>query len=219
MEKETKHNIKDNGAFVTEETIKTTPEDGMVSERVTRPTATDQAGKARLGYSTTKTYTTNDPRVTRPFVKLMSGIFFFIGVFTLLLGKWFFALAFIPAGVFSYVKGNKDIDKVEQKLAEQKAEGHDVTPDASPESATGEFAQMMMDQFQESAKETFTQDRMSRFTKLTLPIFAIMGIVVSVALSLAVSVKLGIFVLVLFAAIGLFYYCVFLKLLVKLFKS
>lgn len=218
MKKETEHKVKGNGAYVTEETITTTPEDSMVSERVIRPAATDRSvrGKATQGYSTTKTYTTNDPRVTRPFVKIMSGIFFFIGLFMLLLGKWFFALTFIPTAVFAYVKGSKDIDKVEQKL---KAEGHDVTQDSSPEAVKAEIADVMMDDFRESAKETFTHDHVNRFTKLTLPIFAVMGIIVSVALSLAVSVIMGIFVLILFVAIGLFYYCVFLKLLVKIFKS
>lgn len=220
MDKETKYKINDNGSFTTEETIRTTPQDGVVPESKIRPAAMPQEtyGKYHAGYSTTKSYSTNDPRVTRTAALIFCVIFTVIGIIALMLKLWFFGIAFIGAAIFGFVKSKRDIDAIADKLKKQ---GKDVTIDSKEElkevvsGVTGD----MKTGFQESARETFTDDKIKHFTKLTLPIFCILGVIVSVALSVFVSIPLGIFVLIVFAVCGALYYFVFLKLLVQLFKK
>lgn len=214
MEKETEQKENPNGSFVQKETITTTPEDGLVSESVHRPTAPPQEtyGKYRYGYSTTKTCSTNDPRVTRTFVWAFCAVFMLIGLFLLSRHRWIFASLFLFSSVFCFVRANKDINKVVEKLKKQ---GKDVTIDSPEElkevveNAAGE----MKTSLRESAQDTFTNSNRKSMTKLTLPFFIGITVVVTVALSVFVSIVLGIVALVIMSLSGLLFYGVLLKLL------
>lgn len=220
MEKKTETKINDNGSFRKEETIRTTPEDGMVSERVTRPAATtrETRGKFHKGYTTTKTVTTNDPRVTRLVLAGFCGVFFLIGIITLVMKLWLFSAAFLSVSIFAFVKENKRINHIAQDL---KKEGRDVTIDSKEElkEVAGGVTGEMKEKFEESAQETFTKEKINRFTKLTLPIYCIMAVVASVAIGILVHVGFGIAIFGLFVVIGIFYYLIFLKILVKICKK
>lgn len=220
MEKKTEYKTNENGSFRKEETIRTTPEDGAVSEREIRPAALSQEtmGKSHIGYSTTKTVSTNDPRITRLVAGAFSVVFFLIGVVTLVLGQWLFSVAFIAAAIFILVKSKKQIDAVAEKLKEQ---GKDVTIDSQEEleEVVSGVTTDMATKFKETAQETFTEDHFKQFTKKTLPIYSVIGVVVSVVLGIVIDPAMGIFVFALLAAIGVFYYCVLLKLLEKIFRK
>ena len=68
--KKSKKNIKEDSIYTKVETIETTPNDGFVPKEVIQPTNMKTYGQYHKGYSTTKTYTTSDPRITRPVVYL-----------------------------------------------------------------------------------------------------------------------------------------------------
>lgn len=220
MEKKTDYKIKENGSFSKEETIRTTPEDGLVREREIRPAALsgETRGKYHLGSSTTKTYSTNDPRVTRPFVAIFCGIFLLIGIVTLLLHLWLFSAAFIGAAIFTFVKANKDIDAIADKLKKQ---GKDVTIDSKEElhEVVTDVTDNMKSKFQEAGQETFTDKAMKNFTKKTLPIYCIFSLVISIALAVGIHPFLGILVFLVLAGGGALYYLFVLKVLPKLFKK
>ncbi len=220
MEKKTDYKINENGSFCKEETIRTTLEDGLVPEREIKPAALsgETRGKYHVGYSTTKTYSTNDPRITWPFVAVFCGIFLLIGIITLLLHLWFFAAAFIGIAIFGFVKANKDIDAIADKLKKQ---GKDVTIDSKEElnEVVTDVTDKMKTSFQEVGQETFTQAHMKHFTKKTLPIYCFFTLVVSAALGAAVHVALGILVFLVLAVGGALYYFLILKLLPKLFHK
>lgn len=217
MEKKTEYKINDNGSFTQTETIRTTPEDGVVPEREIKPAAlpSETMGKYHKGYSTTKYYTTNDPRITRPLVWLFCGIFLLIGVVALVMHLWLFGILFIAAAIFTFVKSKKDIDAIAEKLEKQ---GKDVTIDSAEElkEVTAGVAGDLKAGFQESAQETFTKSNFRRMTKLTLPFYCILGLIVSVALSFVVSIRMGIFVFLLFTVGGILFYGVLFALLAKI---
>lgn len=220
MEKETTRTEEQTGLFQEQETIRTTPEDGFVPDKVTRPASMsdETRGKTHVGYQSSRSGSTNDPRVTRPVLYIFCGIFLLIALITLLNGLWGFSILFAAAAVFAFIKENKRIDGIAQQLAEK---GQDVTidsPEELKEVMTG-VTDEMKTSFQKSAEETFTASNFRHFTKLTLPIFCVLGVVVSLALGFAVGKAMGIFVFVLFTAIGVFYYCVLLKIIEKIFAK
>lgn len=98
------------------ETIETTPEDGFVPDKEIRPVKMQHYGDGNTqyhkGHSKTVVFTTNDPRITRPFVYGVCGIFFVIGIFMLLAGDFFFGIIFPVLSILMFVKAKKDIDKV-----------------------------------------------------------------------------------------------------------
>lgn len=220
MEKETTRTEETSGLFQERETIRTTPEDGIVPDKVTRPAALsgETRGKAHVGYQSSRSFSTNDPRVTRPVVYIFCGIFLLIALITLINGLWGFSIIFGAAAVFAFIKENKRIDGIAQELSQK---GQDVTidsPEELKEVMTG-VADEMKTGFQQSGEEVFTSSNIRRFTKLTLPIFCVLGVAVSLALGFVVGKAMGIFIFVLFAAIGVFYYCVLLKIIEKIFAK
>lgn len=220
MEKETTRKTSDEGIFYQEETIRTTPEDGIVSDRDIRPAAmpAETRGKARVGYSTTKSFSTNDPKVTRTFVYIFCAVFLIIGIVAFALGQKVFGILFAAAAVFIFVKENKRIDEIAKDL---EAKGADTTIDSPEElkEVVSGVSHEMKEKFTESAQETFTDDNFKRFTRLTLPIYAVITVAVSLALGFVVRMSMGIFIFFLLTFFGILYYCVFLKLLAKLFRK
>lgn len=220
MEHNTVHHTNEDGTFYTEETIRTTPEDGFVAEHTMRPAAmpSETFGKARVGYNTTKSFSTNNPKVTRPFVYIFCGIFLLIGIGLLFSRAKMMAIPFIFMSVFGFIKSNKQIDKVAEKLEQQGVDTTIDSPEELKEVAT-EVADTFKQNFTEAAQETFTEKNTNNFTKKTLPIYAVLVIVVSLALGFVVHPFMGIFIFVLLTIFGVFYYCVLLKLITMLSKK
>ena len=119
-----------NGSYIKKETIKQTPEDGFVPDSIMEPTNPDTIGKYHKGYRTTVTYTTNDPRITRPFIYGICSLFFAIGIILLLCRVWIMAIPFIAMSTFGFYKSKKDIDAIADEL---KKKGQDVTIDSKEE--------------------------------------------------------------------------------------
>lgn len=202
-----------------EQVIRTTPEDGFVPERVLRPSALPQEtrGKFRKGYSSTRTYTTSDPRVTRPFVYAICGLFFVIGVIMALTENVVFGGLFIVTSVFAFVKSKKQIDAVAEKM---KAQGHDVTIDSKEELAeiVADVHSTFQSGYEQCAKETFKKEQLQHMKKLALIIFFVVGIFAFTLLSVFVSVLLGIVVL-LVIALSAFLYCALINHLEKKYND
>lgn len=200
------------------ETIETTPEDGFVPEKEIRPVKMQHYGDGNTqyhkGYSKTVVFTTNDPIITRPFIKIVCGIFFVIGLVMLLFFRnIFFGLIFIATSIFTYVKANKDIDKIADEL---KSKGQDVTIDSVEEKeqlkngVSGIFNQSVKD----VTSSTFTKDNYKWFIKTTMPIYCIIVAIIVILISIFVNIFLGLFVLIVLGLGGLLYY----YLISKLFK-
>lgn len=217
MKKETKklENTIINNVEV--ETIETTPEDGFVHDSVIRSTKIQHYGKDNTmyhkGYSKTFTYTTNDPRITRPFVYGMCALFFGIGLLTLLLGLWYFAIPFMGISIFTFIKSKKDIDKIAEELKKQ---GKDVTIDSKEEAEQikNEFVGTIKGGMNDVISSTFTKNNFKWFIKASLPIYAIVVILVSLLLGIFVNVFLGLFIFGLLTIGGFLYFFI----LSKIFK-
>lgn len=220
MEHNTVRHTKDDGTFYTEETIRTTPEDGIVSEHTIRPAAmpTETYGKARMGYNTTKSFSTNNPKVTRPFVFIFCGIFLLIGIGLLFTRAKLMAIPFLFMSVFGFIKSNKQIDKVAEEL---EAQGVDTTIDSPEElkEVAAEVSDTFKQNFTEVAQETFTEKNTKNFTKKTLPIYAALVVIVSLVCGFIIHPVMGGFIFLLLTVFGIFYYCVLLKLITTLSKK
>lgn len=217
MKKETKkiENTIVNNVEV--ETIETTPEDGFVDTRIIRPAAMQHYDKDNhmyhKGYSKTFTYSTNDPRITRPFIYGMCALFFGIGLIALFFGLWFFAIAFMGISTFTFIKSKKEIDKIAEELKQQ---GKDVTIDSKEEAEQikKEVSETFKNGMNDVITSTFTKNNFKWFIKMSLPIYAVIVVIISILLGVFVSVFLGLFVFALLAIGGFLYFYV----LSKIFK-
>lgn len=220
MEHNTVHHTNEDGTFYTEETIRTTPEDGFVAEHTMRPAAmpSETFGKARVGYNTTKSFSTNNPKVTRPFVYIFCGIFLLIGIGLLFSHAKLMAIPFLFMSVFGLIKSNKQIDKVAEQL---EAQGVDTTIDSPEElkEVAAEVSDTFKQNFAEVTQQTFTEKNTKSFTKKTLPIYAVLVVILSLVCGFLIRPAMGIFIFVLLTVFGIFYYCVLLKLITALCKK
>ncbi len=220
MDKKTHYKTDENGIFYKEETIRTTPQDGLVQEQDIRPgsLSRETRGKYHAGHRTTKRRSTNDPRFTRGISAAFCGIFSLIGIILLPLRLWIFAAAFLGSAAFLYIKGNRDIDAIAEK---QKQQGKDVTIDSREELHTvvSDATGTMKTDFQQVGQETFTKANTRHFAKTTLPIYCVLTLVLSVLLGTVAHPVLGIGVFLLLAAGGALYYVFVLFLLPKLFSK
>ena len=217
--KKTKEKLKDtiiNNAEV--EIIETTPKDGFVSDKEIRPVKMQHYGYRNIqyhkGYSKTVVFTTNDPRITRPLIKIMCGIFFGIGLITLLLFRdIFFGLIFIVSSVFTYFKTKKDIDKIANEL---KSQDKDVTIDSveEQEQIKKEVVELFKDNLKDVKSNIFTKDKFNLFVKTSLIIYSVVVIIIVILISIFINVFLGLFLLIILSLGGLLYY----YLISKLFK-
>lgn len=212
MKKETK--ISDGEIKATIETIETTPEDGFVPDKEIRPVKMQHYGEGNMqyhkGYSKTVVYTTNDPRITRPFVKIICGIFFVIGLMMLLFGNLFFGIIFIATSIFAYSKAKKDIDKIADEL---EREGRDVTIDSAEEKEQikQEVVGTFKDSLEDVTSSTFTKDHFKWFAKTTIPIYCVIVAIIVILISVFVSIFLGLFLLIFLGLVGWLYYYIISK--------
>lgn len=217
MKNETKKSENTNINNVEIETIETTPEDGFVHNSVIRPTKMQHYGKDdtmyHKGYSKTFTYTTNNPKITRPIIKVICGIFFAIGLVLLLFKNIFFGIIFISVSIFSYFKTKKDIDKIAEELKQQ---GEDVTIDSKEEAEQikTEFVGTIKDGMNDAISSTFTKNNFKWFVRVGVPFYAIVVILASLLSGIFVSVFLGLFIFGLLTIGGFLYFFI----LSKIFK-
>lgn len=210
MEKQKETKINKNGVYETIETIETTPNDGIVPEKIIRPVDMDTVGKYHKGYSTTKTFSTNDPRITRPFVYGTCSLILILGIVMLLTGNLFFGIVFVVSGILVFNKAKKDIDKIADEF---KSKGQDVTIDSveEKEQLKNEVIDDFKNSLKETTKKTFTRDKFKWFVKTTIPIYCGIAIVISFLLGFLINIFLGIFVFIILAIGGLLYYFILSK--------
>lgn len=210
MEREQENIINKNGSYIIKETIKQTPEDGFVPDRIMEPTNPDTYGKYHKGHKTTVTYTTNDPRITRLFAYGICGLFFAIGIILLLCRVWIIAIPFIAISSFVFYKSKKDIDAI---AAELKKNGQDVTKDSKEKlkEIAGEVADSSNIGFDKAKKATFTKESYQWFLKATIPIYCIIVIFVTILFAIFVNVIFALILSAVLALFGVLYYKIIKK--------
>lgn len=200
------------------ETIETTPEDGFVKDKEIRPVKMQHYGKGNTqyhkGFAKTVSYTTNDPRITRPVAYGICGIFLAIGIIMLLIGNWFFGIIFTAIAIFGLVKSKKDIDKVAEEL---RSKGQDVTIDSieEKEQLKNEIIEISKNSINDVTTSVFTKGNYKSFAKTTIPIYCIISTIIVVLISVFINIFFGLFILVILGLCGLLYY----YLISKLFKN
>ena len=203
---------------LTKEVIEVTPKDGFVSVEKIIPTKMKHYDKGNTqyhkGFASTVSYTTNDPRITRPMAYGICGIFLAIGIIMLLIGNWFFCTIFTAVAIFGLVKSKKDIDKVAEEL---RSKGQDVTIDSieEKEQLKNEIKEISKNSINDVTTSVFTKDNYKWFAKSTIPIYCIISVIIVVLISIFVNIFLGLFLLVILGLYGLLYY----YLISKLFKN
>lgn len=120
MKKEIINEKNENGLYSKTTIAEKTPEDGFVyedSEHIaTSWSETNNPPRSvwHKGYAKKFSYTTNDPRITRPFAYTICGIFLLIGIIGLLFHSWFFSIVFTAVALFAFFDSKKDIDAIEE---------------------------------------------------------------------------------------------------------
>lgn len=218
MKKERKIIDNKNGTTTVVETVETTPKDGFVHGSIIRPTKMQHYGKGNnmyhKGYSKTFTYTTDDPRITRPVAYTLCGIFIVIGIIMLLFRSWFFGIIFTATGIFALLNAKKDIDK---KAEELKRKGYDVTVDSveEKEQLKKEVKNTIGAGFKDATSSVFTNESYNWFMKYFKTIYGIILVVVPVLLGIIINKYLGLFIFVLLLLIGMLYYLIITKIFNK----
>lgn len=117
--------INDNGSYTIKEVKSQDSSDGFVRESEMYPASMDNRGKYFKGKATVTSFTTNDPRITRPFAYGVCGIFLVIGI-CLALAPGFInkvmAVFFIVIPVIGFKRAKTDIDAIEEELKKKQAE-------------------------------------------------------------------------------------------------
>ena len=117
--------INDNGSYTIKEVKTQDASDGFVRESEMYPASMDKRGKYFKGKATVTSFTTNDPRITRPFAYGVCGIFLVIGL-CLALAPGFMnkvmAVFFIVIPVIGFKRAKTDIDAIEEELKKKQAE-------------------------------------------------------------------------------------------------
>jgi len=212
MEKKKEIKLNDNGTYTTKEIIETTPDDGFVMEKDMRPI--DRSRKFHKGYSKNIVYTTNDPKIIRPFLYGICGIVFIIGIIMLLLGEWFLGIPFLVLSIVCFVKEKKVLDK---KALELQPKGSDTSINSKleKEQLKNKSANTLKKDLKDLKDTTFTKDRYKWFLKTSLPFYCVLSIIIVILISIFISMSLGLFIFIILVLSGfLFYY-----LISKLFKE
>lgn len=214
MKKEIINEKNENGLYTKTTIAEQTPEDGFVYENkehiATSWSKTNHPPRSvwHKGYAKKFSYTTNDPRITRPFAYAMCGIFFAIGIICLLFKSWFFGIVFTVGALFTFYDSKKDIDAIEEELKKQ---GHDMDSEAEKEEVRKEFAETIKNGFEDVTSSTFTKEHFRWFAKYTIPIYCAITIITSLFISIFVNIIWGIIVLGICIVVGVFYYYIVSK--------
>ena len=131
MKREVDYKINDNGSYTEIVKVTQTPEDGFVSKDEMMPSADRHTKRFFKGYAIEVGYTTNDPRVTRPFVYGACGLIIIIGIILSAFHVWMIGIPFIGMALIIFFSSMKSINAIEKELKEKKRQ--DVTGDKSAE--------------------------------------------------------------------------------------
>ncbi|MBQ1281176.1 MAG: hypothetical protein IIY16_02900 [Oscillospiraceae bacterium] len=116
----------DNGSTTVKTVREKTAEDGFVPLTDMYENKLRHRGEYHKGYMKTTSYTTNDPRITRPFTYGICGIFVLLGILMFLFGGGilrFMAVIFLVMGIYAFISCKRKIDKVEKELKEKRGGG------------------------------------------------------------------------------------------------
>lgn len=204
----------ENGLYTKTTIAEQTPEDGFVYENkehiATSWSETNHPPRSvwHKGYAKKFSYTTNDPRITRPFAYAMCGIFLAIGIICLLFKSWVFGIVFTVGALFTFYDSKKDIDAIEEDLKKQR---HDMDSKGKKEEVEKEFAETIKNGSKDAITSTFTKEHFKYFTKKTIPLYCVIAIATSLFIMIFVNIFLGIFISLLLTVIGIFYYYIISK--------
>lgn len=143
----------ENGLYIKTTIKEQTPEDGFVYQNKEHIAVSLQDTNYPprsvwfRGHAKKVSYTTNDPRITRPFVYTICGIFLVIGSIFLLLRVWFLGIICIVTALLNLYNSKKDIDSIEEDL---KSQGHDMDSKEKKEEVRKEFNETIKNGFNEA---------------------------------------------------------------------
>lgn len=163
MERQTikKDNSKNKIEFTrTSTTI--TPDDGFVDER--KLGHIDSFGESNYikGHAKVVSFSTDDPRVTKPVLYILLTIFIIICLVLLFTDVWFIGIAFL---IMSFLTFRSNIKSIKEKEIEYANKGKDTTIDSLTEAKeiVSELNEEIKDSFKESTE--YIKDK-NNLTKL-----------------------------------------------------
>ena len=103
------------------------------------------------GHARPVSFSTDDPRVTKPFLYIMIIIFIVIGLILLFTDAWFIGIAFL---VMTFLTYRSNIKSIREKEIEYTNKGKDTTIDSLNEAKEifSELNEEIKDSFRESAE-------------------------------------------------------------------
>ena len=213
MEKKVIKEENNNGLHKKIETIEKNFNDGFVHEADFHQINTENYGKYHKGPEKSDVISTNDPRITRPFLKIICGFFFTIGLFLLLIGILSLSFINILSGIFliifisiGYNVGKRPIDKIEKELKQNQEY---VNTDSKE--VQKEFIKSIGEGWNDAKKSTFTKDNFKNFAKRTIPLYCIITVIIFFLISFFINIILGLFILGILILCGFIYYWIVYK--------
>lgn len=205
MEREQDNRKKVRDIYIKKETMHQKSEDGFVSDTIMEPANPDAYRTYHKGTRTNVSYIIDDPRITRPFLYGICGLFFIVGMVLLLCKDWIMSILFISVSLFGIIRGNKDIDEHAKELKKQ---GKDVTIDSKEEAKDiiKEFTENVKSSVDEVKKATYTKDTFKEFSKLFIPMYSILAESVLLIVAVFVNVMFSVFLFIGIVLLGIFYY-------------
>ncbi len=152
MERKTiKTDNSNNKVQFTKTSTTITPDDGFVNERKLGHIGHFGESNYIKGHAKSVSFSTDDPRVTKPFLYIMITIFIVIGLILLFTDAWFIGIAFL---VMTFLTYRSNIKSIREKEIEYANKGRDTTIDSLNEAKEifSELNEEIKDSFRESAE-------------------------------------------------------------------
>lgn len=152
MERKTiKTDNSNNKVQFTKTSTTITPDDGFVNERKLGHIGHFGESNYIKGHAKSVSFSTDDPRVTKPFLYIMITIFIVIGLILLFTDAWFIGIAFL---VITFLTYRSNIKSIREKEIEYANKGRDTTIDSLNEAKEifSELNEEIKDSFRESAE-------------------------------------------------------------------
>lgn len=118
---------KDNGAYVEVETVKTTPEDGWVSDHLQEVSPLRRKKQFYWGYSVKKSITTDDPSLVKPFLLGIYSLFFIVGLLIFRAGNRTFGGVFLGFTLVMFLMTLRQIKIAEDRLKKRREASASIT--------------------------------------------------------------------------------------------
>ena len=152
MERKTiKTDNSNNKVQFTKTSTTITPDDGFVNERKLGHIGHFGESNYIKGHAKSVSFSTDDPRVTKPFLYIMITIFIVIGLILLFTDAWFIGIAFL---VMTFLTYRSNIKSIREKEIEYANKERDTTIDSLNEAKEifSELNEEIKDSFRESAE-------------------------------------------------------------------